>query len=483
MKYDITLLNLNMLYIRYMDKVEKELHLPLGCLYLTRALENAGFKVDFRDYQLNEFEEPFNVDNIVKFLEDSADIIGISCMANLLPFAILSLKKLKEIAPFKKLLLGGVGPFSVERKILERFDFIDVIGVSEGEKTLPLLVKCLKSDSDLSKVPGIYFRSSEGKVVFTGFPERIKNLDKLEFPAFEKVNLLDYEGYGMMTSRGCPYPCTFCSVAPIWNHQSYLRSNENIIEEMKYLVNNAGVEIFLFQDEYFMSGKNRMLAFCEALKKSGLKVKFKAFGRVDLVDLETLEKMQKAGCVEIRFGVESGSDKVLKDIKKGFSSDTAFELLYKAAEIMPRVDAFYMWGFPFEDMEDFSKTLFQMITLRSAGVRILPSLLSMLPQTEIYEKYKTDEKLEFSTTLLPEYMITGHEVCKITEIDIKKEHSYIFNFIKENRDLFPGFLLYDIENNIIPKYELLKQFGFYPDISSLENYDSCGAHSPKTILT
>src|SRR5210317_1776812 len=92
---DITLVNLNMLFMRYGEEIERELHVPLGPLYLTRALEDAGFKVDFRDYQCVDSDEPFEMDVFLDFLRDPAPVIGLSCMANLLPFTILAMRALR----------------------------------------------------------------------------------------------------------------------------------------------------------------------------------------------------------------------------------------------------------------------------------------------------------------------------------------------------------------------------------------------------
>ncbi len=109
---DITLINLNMLFMRYAQEIERELHVPLGCLYLAKAIENAGFSVDFRDYQLCPSDTPFDMDVFVNFLAspEPARVIGLSCMANLLPFTILAAKAVKERWPKSLVLLGGVGP-------------------------------------------------------------------------------------------------------------------------------------------------------------------------------------------------------------------------------------------------------------------------------------------------------------------------------------------------------------------------------------
>lgn len=479
--HDITLLNLNLLYVRYLDAVDRELHVPLGCLYLTRAIEDAGFKVDFRDYQLNDFPDPFEVPRMIEFLGKTSNVVGFSCMANLLPFTILAMQEFKRLFPDKFLILGGVGPKSVEEKIMQRFPWVDCISVGEGEKTGPELIRALKTGSDLKKVNGLVIRDLDGSIMRTAPRERISDLDQQPFPAFDKIDLSKYQGYGILSSRGCPYPCTFCSVAPVWDHHSTFRSNDAIIAEMKMLHEKAGVKMFLFQDEYFVSTKSRILDFCSKLKKSGLKVYWKSFGRIDLTDTEMMKAMAEAGCVELRFGIESGSDRILKLVKKGFSAANAVEIISQAQKIFPRVDAFYVWGFPFETLEDFHQTVFQMVMFRMMGVRILPSLLCLLPQTELFKENSELYSLDFCPELFPEYMITGHEVSTSGKFKISQNHEDKYSFIKANPDIFPGFFHMNLQENILPKLAIMRKFGFYPIDADAENTESCGAHSPRQV--
>jgi len=478
MPADITLVNLNMLFIRYGEEIERELHVPLGPLYLTRALEDAGFEVDFRDYQLCPSDDPFDMDVFLEFVRDPAPVIGLSCMANLLPFTILALRALRERYPDRRLVLGGVGSKSVEDAILRRFPWIDVICRSEAERTGPELLSALRDGGDLSGVAGISYRSN-GSVHHNPEQTRISELDAIPFPAWEKIDLARYAGYGMMTSRGCPYRCTFCSVAPVWNHESYSRSPRNIVEEMKVLHERAGVDLFLFQDEFFVSGKRQVMVFCEELSRSGLPVEWKAFGRVNLTDEEMMRAMADCGCVELRFGIESGSDRVLERIKKGFTAAETLELVPKAVGIFPRVDTFYVWGYPFETMEDFNQSLFQMVSFRMMGARILPSLLCLLPQTEIYREWAGKATLEFCPYLLPEFVFTGHEVCQGGEVELPERYGAYFQLIQDNPDVFPGFFHIDLAGNILPKLALLRQFGFYPSPEEQPEPESCGAHSPR----
>ncbi|MBN1979890.1 MAG: radical SAM protein [Chitinivibrionales bacterium] len=478
---DITLINLNMLFIRYGEEIERERHVPLGCLYLTRALEDAGFEVDFRDYQLCDAQDPFCLDVFLEFAREPASIIGLSCMANLLPFTVLAAKALKQRYNNSKIVLGGVGSKGVEEILLRRFPWIDIIVRGEGERTGVEMVRALSAGHTLAGIAGLSFQA-DGRNVHNQERPRIRDLDTLPFPAFSKVNLSRYAGYGMMTSRGCPYPCTFCSVAPVWNLESYSRSPENIIAEMKFLKAEAGVDLFLFQDEFFMSGKRQVMDFCRFLSASGLHVEWKAFGRVNLIDEEMMRAMVESGCIELRFGVESGSDTILRLTRKGFTSQQVLEVIPKAIATFPRVDAFYIWGFPFETLEDFYESLFQMISLRMMGARILPSLLSLLPQTQLYQELVNKDELTFCSYLLPEFVFTGHEICHGSEIIIPDQYSHYFRLIEDNPDIFPGFFHCDLEENIVPKLKLLQQFGFYPETFepySIDSHESCGAHSPK----
>ena len=473
----ITLLNLNMLYLKYFDKVDREQHIPLGPLYLTRAIEDAGYEVDFRDYQLNTYDDPFCLDNCIDFLQDSAPIIGISVMANLLPFAILLAREIKRRYPDKTIVLGGVGAKSVEAEILRRFPEIDIVACGEGEVAGPILVDALVQGRPLSSCPNIVYRENE-RVVRTEPCPRISDLGSIPYPAYEKVDLSRYSGIGMITSRGCPFRCTFCSVAPVWGYEPQLRTSEHIVEEMAYLLQRGRTDLFLFQDEYFLASPERAKELSRKLLASGLKVRWKAFGRVNLIDREAMELMAESGCVEIRYGIESGSEEILRRTVKGFDLQQAIDIVSQSSQVFPSVDAFFIWGFPFETMEQFYQTVFLMSSFRMMGVRVLPSLLCYLPQTRIYEELDK-EKLEFSHEMIPEYMITGHETCSGHGITIGDEHREIYEFILRNRDLFPGFFHYDLAGNIKPKLEVLAEFGFYRSIVQYEPTESCGAHSPQ----
>ena len=462
---DITIVNLNMLYLRYENEVDTERQLPLGPLYVTRALKDKGFDVEFLDYQFCKAADPFSTEAFVEFLGPRpASVIGLSCMFNLLPFTVLVAKAIKEKFPDKIIVIGGVGTTQIEEKILERFDWIDIIVRGEGEITAPRLLSALQGNADLSAVRGISYRCESG-IRSTPDRPRIKNLSSIPFPAFEEINLNDFPAFGLMASRGCPYPCTFCSVAPAWDRISNRRSIDNVIEEMIFLNEATGNRNFLFQDEFFVSTKPRMMEFCEALLKANLDISWKCFGHVNLVDDEMMQTMSECGCTDLRFGIESGSTRILKLLNKGFVQEKATDVVSRATRIFQTVDTFFIWGFPFETMDDFRESLLQMIGFRLMGARILPSLLSLLPATSIYNNLTFDEKesLQLSPYLVPEMVLTGHEQINGGKVSIAREHQLFFNLIRNNKDIFPGFFVLNQEETILPKLELLRQHGFYND--------------------
>lgn len=118
---EITLVNFNLMYARVKGMIDWQAYLPLGLLYLTSILEREGFRVNIKDYQLQVCKTPFDINHAVSFLNPSADIVGFSCMANLLPFTILVAKELKQRYPKKFIILGGVGPSGVAHHIIEHF--------------------------------------------------------------------------------------------------------------------------------------------------------------------------------------------------------------------------------------------------------------------------------------------------------------------------------------------------------------------------
>ena len=158
---DITLINLNMLYVKFLDgSIVRQTHIPPGIVALLAALEKNGIGVDFRDYQLTDEQDLFATETFLDFINNSCKIIGISCMANLLPFVLHALPAVKKKFPDSIIVLGGVGSAGVEHDILDRFREVDIIHRGEGDVSAPLLMRALLDFTSLDAVPSISYRKN-----------------------------------------------------------------------------------------------------------------------------------------------------------------------------------------------------------------------------------------------------------------------------------------------------------------------------------
>jgi len=456
---DLTLVSMNMMLTRYADRIDRDLHVPLGPLYLTGAIARAGFAVDFRDIQSLEVDDPFDLDTFLRFAQSPAPVVGFSCLSNLLPFTLLAMRALKTAYPDRVLVLGGSGAKGVEGEILARFPWVEVIVRGEAELSAPLLMERLERGGSLDEVPGISFRDG-GTIRHTGSPPRLVELDTLGWPAYHHFDMTRLQGFDLIGSRGCQFACSFCASTAIWNHQACYRSPAGIVAEMRALHERHGAKLFLFQDDLFTSSRERMLEFCAELEGTGLQVAWKALGRVDLVDEEVLRAMARAGCVDIRFGIESGSDELRRSVGKHLAQDRTADIVRLATDLYPEVHLFFVWGLPGETTRDFHQSLFQMIAYQMMGATIVPSLFAFTPAMALFAQVDPS-KLEFDPELFGDQMITGHALFADGRFHILPQHDYIFAFIREHPGIFPGFFHLD-RASLRPKLEALKEFGFYP---------------------
>ncbi|MBI2252456.1 MAG: B12-binding domain-containing radical SAM protein [Armatimonadetes bacterium] len=432
---DFTLINFH----HYPDKK----YIPLGCLYLISTLKKNNFKVNFIDLQFSPYELPLEAINFLKFLKTpSSNIIGFSCMSDTLALAVLSAKALKENYKNITIIFGGAGPTGTAKELIKYFSFIDIVIRGEGEKTLIETLKELKTKnkSNLQNIPGINYRKNK-TINFNPPQERIKNLDTLPFPSYEEINLNNYDQAALISSRGCPYNCAFCDLAYSWKNKVYYRSIENLLKEIKLLVNTYNFKEISIKDDIFTLSKKRIKEFCDKIKEQNLKFNWSCFGRINLIDKDLISLMAESGCRSIFYGIESGSNKILKKIKKGFIIEEAHKAILESLKYL-KVTATFIWGFPFEEMADFYQTVLWMIYFSKLGVDVGGSRFIPYASSPLYQTYKN--KLEFKKEFLLDFLK-----------DYKKDEE-LLNLIKNYPHIFPNF--YRIKDkNYKNKEEFIKQ--------------------------
>jgi len=388
-------------------KSERGFDPPLGLLYL------AGYIKKYSDYELKIIDaqvEKFNYSQLKeKIKEFNPDVVGITAMTFTLLDVIKTAETAKEACPSAKIVIGGphVQIYPEETANLKNVDYV-VLG--EGEKIFLELIQNINNQEKLKLIKGLVFKESD-KIINTGRPDYFNNLDEIPFPPRE---MLPYKKYSsllakekaittMFTSRGCPFACNFCD-RPAMGKNFRARSAKNVVNEMEECLKLDIKEIFIY-DDTFTVDKQRVVDICDEIIKRNLKFTWDIRARVNTVDEELLFLLKKAGCIRIHFGVEAGTEKILKILNKNISLDqalTAFRLSKKAGI---QTLAYFMIGSPTETKEDVLQTIKFMNELDPDFVQI--TLLTPFPGTKIYQWaldqriFQTDYWREFATNPTP----------------------------------------------------------------------------------
>ena len=253
-----------------------------------------------------------------------------------------------------KTVIGGIHPTVMPEESIG-VKSIDFVVKGEGEETICELVDCLKKNEEPVHVKGLLYKKN-GNIIVNEDRGLIKDLDTLPFPAWHLFNQLDYtypdslcsRVFPMMSSRGCPCNCSFCSVKNIFLRKSRPRSSKNIVDEIENLIKKYSAREIHFWDDNFTVSKKRVFQTRDEILKRKIKIKisFPNGLRVDCVNMEILEALKEMGTYSIALGVESGNQDVLDSVNKG----TTMEEIEEAFKIVKKLNmetwAFFMIGFP-----------------------------------------------------------------------------------------------------------------------------------------
>ncbi|OGZ37845.1 MAG: hypothetical protein A3E90_03265, partial [Candidatus Portnoybacteria bacterium RIFCSPHIGHO2_12_FULL_40_11] len=297
-----------------------------------------------------------------------------------------------------KIILGGHQATSLPKETLETFSCFDIMVIGEGEETLLELVKELeKGTPDLKKIKGIAYRESD-KITINPKRDLIKELDSIPFPSRELINFSRYrpptKAYyskpfaAMITSRGCPFYCTFCAYA---KGVCRLRSPENVIGEIKELVRKYKVKSILFYDDTLTFDKERLIKICDLIIKNNFDLKWTCYSRVNAVSPSLLEKMKSAGCELISYGVESGSQRMLNIMKKGITLEQIEKAITMTKKTGIKTSASYVLGIPGETKESISQTIAFAKKLNTTFAHF--NMITPWPGTELYNRLLKENQI------------------------------------------------------------------------------------------
>lgn len=344
-------------------------------------------------------------------LISKADVVGISTITSTATRAYLLAKKARMLG--KPVIMGGPHVSFNQAEALENCDFV-IVG--EGEETIVELVDVLEGKKSPEKVRGLAFKKGD-KVVFTGHRPLICNLDELPSPDLTLI-----EGHEqiriapVMTSRGCPYDCSFCSVTRMFGKKYRSRSADKVIEDLKKL----NMKSVFFYDDNFTHNRKRLLEICEGIIDSGLKIAWSAQTRIDIARFpELLRKMRQSGCRLIHIGFESINRNTLEKFRKGISSDSYPDFIKAIHNAGIKIHGMFVLG----SDEDSIDTIRE--TIRFARMQNLFSVqflvLTPLPGTPVFK-----ELLDSGRLLIKEWSLyDGHHAvfkpAKMSMWDLQRE--------------------------------------------------------------
>jgi radical SAM superfamily enzyme YgiQ (UPF0313 family) len=357
---------------------------PLGLLYIASYIqEHTDHKISIIDSQVERLDYHSLKQRISL---ENPDIVGITAMTMTLVDVVKTCRTVKEVDEKIRIVLGGphVNLFPNETIKIESVDFL-ILG--EGEEVFNDLIEAINLNSEMEKISGIVFKKN-GEVVNTGARSHISNLDNLPFPArhlvpYEKYSSLLFRGKivtTIMTSRGCPFRCSFCD-RPHLGKVFRARSAQNVVDELEACV-QLGIHEFLFYDDTFTVNKKRVIDICNEIVKRKLNISWDIRSRVDTVDEEIIMHLKKAGCQGIHYGIEAGTEKILKILNKGITINLAEKVFNLTRKYKIPILAYFMIGNPRETLNDIYTTFKVMKSLRPDYVHM--TILTPFPGTKIY---------------------------------------------------------------------------------------------------
>ena len=413
--------------------------LPLGLMYIAGTLENNGYNVDILDTLIADFKPRKKGDvkyygmpwkNIKEEIKrHKPDIVGITNPFTAQVDNTIKVSEIvKDIDTEIPTIVGGPHVSVRATQFLKDAKNVDIAVIGEGEYTMLDIMKYYEGETDISEIQGIVYR--KGGVV-TLNPKRafIKNLDALPFPAYHLVDMetylnpirIRYRGskylreISMITSRGCPFNCIFCSIHLHMGKAWRAHSKGYVIKHIEHVVNNYGVEHIHFEDDNLTLSMKRFEGILDGVIEKGVKFSWDTPNgiRSDKLTMDLLKKIKKTGCTNLIIGVESGDQYILDNvIDKHLRLEDVIKMTKMCKELNIPLAAFYVIGFPGEKKENMKRTTEFALTLKKEyNVNMSLLIATPLYGTRLYEICK--EKGYLTQELTPCALSEGTQVYGI----------------------------------------------------------------------
>ncbi len=455
--------------------IKENSHYPLGIAYIHSYLERDGHIVESLFLNDYPYEDCYSIIRN-KVDEFEPDAVGFNIMTNNRTSSFAAIEFIHEGNPDIRIFAGGVHTSVMYEQMVKKFPFMVAI-IGEGEVTAGELMDSFAGKIPLDDVAGLGF-VRDGNFIKTSERPLIEDLDSLPFPRHEAFFTDKRTTASLMTSRGCPFKCTFCVLAMVSQRAVRMRSVGNVIAEIQHLVASYPQleTVWLHDDQFFIDNK-RVIELCNQIVANNIKLKFVCSGRFKPISKEMVLAMERAGFVQALMGLESGSARVLKLAKKGVKPHHAIEAveLFKDSKIV--VTCFLIVGLYGETDSTVEETIELVREMQKIKYLVYHDIgtLTIYPGIEIYDIAKkagainddywlTDKKTPYFTVEHSEEQLFAYKNRILDHIAITRFFT-IKGFMAQI-SMVPYIIKFGVKNmSIIPMVAMifLQRFapGFY----------------------
>ncbi|MDI6902787.1 MAG: radical SAM protein [Methanocellales archaeon] len=410
-----------------------ELLPPLHLAYVAGLLRANDFDVSIIDCIAEELSPE---DMFARINKISPDLIVSSTCTPTFVSDVQMTRRIKENFPEVKICLFGTHVSVLPYEAL-RDKSVDFVAIGEAEKTVLELCQKLEEDGkNLSGVKGLGWKNGD-EIKINEKRELIKNLDELPYPARDLLPNVQYRPViykklpftTVYSSRGCPYDCIFCGSSIMFEKVWRPRSPENVVAEVKHVMDDFGVKEIFFNDDIFTMSKARTKKICQLLKELDSGMIWGCESRVDTLDKEMLDAMSEAGCYKITFGTESGSQFILDKMKKKVTVDQIRDVFKATKDAGIQANASFLMGMPWDTKETIMETIEFAKEIEPNHVQFC--VATPFPGTELYEVAKEEGCLMGEDWEMYDLHSPEGGVCRTKTLSIEDLSYYLKKAYKE----------------------------------------------------
>ena len=442
---------------------------PLGLAYIAAFLEKHSYEVKILDCTIEYPDKRLIKDNLYHWglsyeeintyiKREKPDIVGIGCLfSSQFRNSMIIAKHAKDNGSM--VVIGGTHASANPQQLLES-KYIDFVVIGEGEETMLKLVKSIENKSDIRNIDGLAYKKG-GNILINPKTTYVKNIDDIPMPARHLLPMNEYfklgSGHGpsvmrnpctsVITSRGCPFNCVFCSTHNVWGKTWRGRDPISVVDEIEYLVKNYGVKEIHFDDDNISLDRKRMETICSEIIRRELDIRWCTPNGIALwtLDKNLLTLMKRSGCYKLSFGLESGDSNTLKFIRKPLQN---LKIVKDKINIVNSVgmwtQGFFIIGFPYESAASMKNTLDFAISIDLDFASF--EIATPLPGTDLYNimlKDKMIDKIDW-------------EDIRLRHVNVKTKYFTTHDLVKYQKLIYVGFFKRRLLNYMNP-FKLFKR--------------------------